>query len=413
MTASLRVLGATELRAADGREPPIVRQPKILALLTWLALATVDGFRRRDQIVGLFWPELEQEAARGQLRKMLFALREQLGTDAVLTRGEAEVRLNGEVVWCDAVALLREAQPNRALAHYRGELLEGLFPEGVAQEYHDWLSEQRRILRERAAAAAWDCAGLAEENGDRPGAAAHARRAVELAPDDEQGVRRLISLLDRNGDRIGALKVYGALVQRLQAEYGVEPAPETRKLARRVQASRKGESHETPPTPPPALGAAEAAPGVGSLARRPRGRRLAAAAVLTVALGTMVAVAAVRDTRPAAGSVGLMTLRSIGGGRSGIEATRLTEELSQAFVTAGFDLRAGSQGQVAAHVEGAVQAGNRLRVTLRLVRVRDGMALWAGTYDAELADAGAAERIAREAAVAIGPRLRAMADSSR
>jgi len=28
---------------------------------------------------------------------------------------------------------------------------------------------------------------------------------------------------------------------------GVEPAPETRKLARRVQSARKGESHETPP----------------------------------------------------------------------------------------------------------------------------------------------------------------------
>jgi len=75
-----------------------------------------------------------------------------------------------------------------------------------------------------------------------------ARRALELAPDDEQCVRDLISLLDRAGDRGGALRVYSEWQARLFKEYGVEPAPETRKLARRVQSARKGESHETQPT---------------------------------------------------------------------------------------------------------------------------------------------------------------------
>jgi hypothetical protein len=93
--------------------------------------------------------------------------------------------------------------------------------------------------------AAWECSSRADL-ADGAEALELARRAVELDPDDEEGVRRLIAVLDRYGDRAGALRLYTEWRARLQAEYGAEPAPETRKLVRKVQAHRKGESAETP-----------------------------------------------------------------------------------------------------------------------------------------------------------------------
>jgi len=168
-----------------------------------------------------------------------------------VSRGEGEIRLDFGRTWCDAVALVQHVKNGwwtEALALYRGELLEGLFPEGVAQEFEEWLAEKRKNLREQAALSAWECSRIEEERGDRKAAAVMARRALDLSPDDEDGVRRLIALLDRHGDRGGALRVYSEWQARLLAEYNVEPAPETRKLARKVQAARKGESHETPPT---------------------------------------------------------------------------------------------------------------------------------------------------------------------
>ena len=66
----LRLLGHTELRGVEESSAGANLLPaKRLALLAYLALETADGFRRRDQIVGLLWPDLSQEAARAQLRK--------------------------------------------------------------------------------------------------------------------------------------------------------------------------------------------------------------------------------------------------------------------------------------------------------------------------------------------------------
>jgi DNA-binding SARP family transcriptional activator len=246
----LRIFGHTELSRPGGRTGSgLLRQPKRLALLAYLSLSTADGYRRRDQIVALFWPDLDQAHARTQLRKLLHALRSMIGAEALLTRGEEEIRLDPERVWCDAVAFTRsikERQWGEALELYRGDLLEGLFPGGVGQEFETWLEDQRGMLREQASQAAWECSSRADLAGRRAEALELARRAVELDPDDEEGVRRLIAVLDRYGDRAGALRLYTEWRARLQAEYGAEPAPETRKLVRKVQAHRKGESAETP-----------------------------------------------------------------------------------------------------------------------------------------------------------------------
>src|SRR5438445_6450927 len=63
-----------------------------------------------------------------------------------------------------------------------------------------------------------------------------ARRAIELAPSNEGLVRRLITLLDRQGDRAGALEAYAAFARRIAAEYDAEPAAETKALLAAVRA---------------------------------------------------------------------------------------------------------------------------------------------------------------------------------
>jgi len=447
----LRILGPTELTGPDPTAAEsVVRQPKRLALLAYLALTTADGFRRRDKVIALFWPELDQSQARTYLRKALFGINEALGVEVFATRGEDEIRLDPAALHCDAVDLPRltsEGRCHEALGLYRGDLLEGLFPEGVAQEFHEWLENQRRILREHAAAAAWECSRVEEERGDRKAAAVMARRALDLTPDDEVGVRRLMTLLDQHGDRAGALRVYSEWQARLQAEYGVEPAPETRKLARKVQAARKGESHETPPTMAsvaavPATveaGVAQGHGGTGAREGEPASVRASGrtarvgAAVLIVAAVAVGGITLGRSgTRRAAdlSSVAVLPLREIGGAGQGVEAERVTEELTTALAQLqGLTVRSTSRARdaleqggdvdrigrrlgVAYVVDGSVQRGpGRLRVTLRLVRTSDAVALWAGTYDSEATDPMAAAQQTVEAAAAqVRARLAPAAD---
>src|SRR4029078_8149672 len=61
-----RPLPARPLRGARGRRgggrpaPAILAQPKPLALLAFLALSPRGRFQRRDRLVGLLWPDLDQ-----------------------------------------------------------------------------------------------------------------------------------------------------------------------------------------------------------------------------------------------------------------------------------------------------------------------------------------------------------------
>src|SRR5688572_11402670 len=122
----LRVLGSTELNGPLKDADSLIRQPKRVALLAYLAISTADGFRRRDQIIALFWPELDQSQARTYFRKSLYAIREAFGDEIFVTRGEEELRVDAARLWCDAVALvehLRLQHWSEALAVYRGELL--------------------------------------------------------------------------------------------------------------------------------------------------------------------------------------------------------------------------------------------------------------------------------------------------
>jgi len=429
----LRILGHTELSRPGGRTGSgVLRQPKRLALLAYLALATADGYRRRDQIVALFWPDLDQAHARTQLRKLLHALRSVIGSDAFRTRGDEEIRLDPARVWCDAVAFsrnIKERQWTEALELYRGDLLEGLFPGGVGQEFEDWLEDQRAVLREQASQAAWECSSAADLAGRRSEAVELARRALELAPDDEEGVRRLIAVLDRYGDRAGALRLYGEWQSRLQAEYGAEPAPETRKLVRKVQAPRKGESAETPAslktlTPPsgrsngPVNSAALAGTEVATAKRkRPRLHLAMAGAVVVLVMVAGIGLIRTRGDRGpdavetrAGWVVAVLPLRGFGDSSDTRVGEGLAEELTTALAqTKGIVVRSTARSRealrgggdvaeigrrlgVAYVLDGSVRhASQRLRVAARLVRVEDGATIWAAAFDADDADLIAAE----------------------
>ena len=249
----LRTLGALEL---VGPEPSavgaLVSQPKRLALLLYLAAATPPGFHRRDTLLSLFWPELDQPHARGALRNALSFLRPQLGVGAIVTRGD-EVALDRTAFWCDVSAFLacvESGAAEEALALYRGDLLEGFYVPD-APGFESWLEGQRNHLRGRAGEAAWALATIEEQGGNWASAAGYARRAVALSAEYEKPACRLIELLDRAGDRGAALQEYQALEARLAQELEVLPSPETLSLIDVIRSRAIPRQGLKPPSSPP------------------------------------------------------------------------------------------------------------------------------------------------------------------
>ncbi len=326
-TLEIHVLGPVEV-LIDGR-PLVVDTRKALAILVLLAVEARPF--AREELAALLWPESDDESARGALRRTLSVLRAALGgrwlavdRSVVALNSGAGVDLRTLVAATpsgDAAALARAA----GLA--RGPFLAG-FSLRDSAEFDDWRAAQA-VAAEHAVAALLDrLAAVAEADGDLAGAAAAARRQVDLDPIDEPAQRRLISVLARSGDRAGAIRQYRACVALLERELGVAPLPDTTQL---YEAIRDGRVGVASPAAAPALGPESPDVAVDrsvAAVRQPSAPPVAARLPM---IGRDAALASVLAAHRAATHDGRIVLLA---GEAGIGKTRLAEE-AIAAVSAG------------------------------------------------------------------------------
>ena len=421
----LRVLGSVRLQSSSERDVEVLaRHAKRTALLAYLATALPRGLQRRDTLLALFWPESDAPHARAALSQALYVLRTALGEDAVVTRGEGEVGVNAETLWCDATAFeaaLDVGRPGDALALYRGDLLEGFFITG-APEFERWLERERARLRERAAEGAWT---LAEERAaarDAVEAARWARRAAQLLPADEAVVRRLMTFLIGQGDRAAAIRAYEEFVATLARVYELEPSAETCALA---DAIRQAEPHAWDARGARPLGVAarpeDATPlpssPLGSVRLAPVKRTGIAATLALLVISLLASGWFLARARPGARSaeaagtprrLSVLPFANLGASADEYFADGITEEIA-ARLAAIDRLRVigrtstgrykrtdktipeiGRELGVSYVLEGSVrwerspQGQRRVRVTPQLVSTVDGTHLWAAVYDEPL-----------------------------
>lgn len=233
----LRTLGSIDLREADGRRfDSVLLHAKRVLLLAHLGASYPPRLHRRATLLALFWPDLDEVHARGALRHELYELRRALGTGVLVGDGADAIGVDPGRIRCDVVAFeaaLDAGQLEDALKLYAGEFLAGL--EVGAGELERSLENARARLMRRAASAARLLAARAEERGDLDAAVSWSWRETELAEYDESGWQRLILLLDRIGDRGGALKAYDSLAASLRDALEIEPSPETTALVDQIR----------------------------------------------------------------------------------------------------------------------------------------------------------------------------------
>ncbi len=318
----LNLLGPHVLRGSDGREiTSLPAQPKRFALLAYLALGS-SGYQRRDTLAAMFWPDLDQFAARRALRNTLYHLREALGDDVIITRGDDAVSINGAVLTTDVTRLGEAVDAGRhedAVTVYRGELLAGIHFANAGETFEEWLAGERRRVTELVLRAVEALVQRDEQAGNFAGAAYWAQRACSLMPGDEHWLRRAMALLDRRSDTGGALHIYEAYARRLAGDFEATPSAETQALAARVRDGTHKPIPRQPavlpaaPTNPAASddaaqrapsAAATVAPAASPSPRRPRYRRRVAiwGGVLVAIIATAIMVARLTGTR-AAGAV--------------------------------------------------------------------------------------------------------------
>lgn len=250
----LALIGPPRLVAPDGGEVALPTR-KTRLLLAWLA-SPAGQAHTRERLAGLFWPDRGAEQARASLRNALSRLREALGPEALTADREtvtlSSARLVTDVADLERLAEHDGADPEALRALPGADFLEGVV--GEAGDLDDWIAFERarlRALRERALhAAARSCL----DRGETALAEELAARLVALDPLREQSHRLMMRVHASRGDRSRAIARFHELRTILRRELQVEPAPETLRLAEEIVRAERA------PAPAPATPSAPAAP---------------------------------------------------------------------------------------------------------------------------------------------------------
>jgi serine/threonine-protein kinase len=415
----LRTFGSLGLRTSQGEElQTVLAQGKRTALLCYLAAARPRGFHRRDTLIGLFWPEVDQHHGRAALRQALHFLRQALGPEVVPSRGPEEVGLDFKRLRCDAVQFqqcISHGETERAVELYEGPLLNGVYVSD-APEFERWVSSERERLAKMFADALQSLANVAAEKCDYAAAAQWLRRLADHDPCSSQIARQLMTMLAASGDQAAAIMHAQVHTQAVRADLETEPAAEILDLAERLR--QEPQRSSAPPLARAAgqyLTSADAVPQTSrqappARAKRWRRLRYSAAAALVALISLAVYSVGVRQgaaVTPRSVRVAVLPFENLGSAEDDYFAAGLADDLVNRLAgvqrlsivnpsDGGFDTPEGLEGYanpglgaeftLRASIERVQCAGapQRLRVIPSLVRVADGVQLWTDAFEEDL-----------------------------
>ena len=421
MKAALRFLGGVSVEV-DGK--PLsgkAGQRHRLALLA--LLSTAPSGLSRDRLVGLLWPEADAERARRLLSNALYALRQGLGDNAMLTVGDT-VRLNPEHCASDVLtfdAAVRAGAHEQAVATYGGAFLDGFFL-ADNPEFEQWVDGER-ASRARAYATALEALALqAQSAGDIGAAVEWWQRLASHDPYNSRTALRLMRALEAAGDPAGALRHARAHEALLHQQMGVAAPAEVSAEVERLKAAHADTRIE-------AVAPLMLPPVTSRRARLLSPRSAAVAfALIVLALGAMVVTnwpkTDATDARPVVAVLPFKSLSAdsqqayFSDGLTDLVITELARVPGLAVISrTSIDEVRGQQSapQIAAKlnaqylVEGTVlRDSGRVRINVQLIDGRSDKHVWADKFDREWADVFAlhsdvARGIAERVGVAVKP----------
>ncbi len=363
----LRLIGRMEAWTLHS-ESVLPAGRKTRGLLAIVALASPRPVLR-TRLAELLWSRRPEEQARASLRQEIHRLLDTLSTASrdVLSVTRDSLALRPGVAWVDVEEIARAtADDPSALRLMDGELLEEL--EGVDPALDIWLSAERERLRDRARSVVEVL--LARQDAPET-IIGVAQQMLQIDRAHEGAWRAMMLAYAARGERGLAMQTYDRCRATLAERMGATPSPETIAIA---DAIRDGRDVRAPdPTP--------AAPTFEKRFDRTTTRGGAKVGVLPLTLvGTTeeeahLAIGLAEEITGALARFRWMFLVSSSSINQFLQDTRNEAALRRTF---GLDFV----------LDGSVQrVGPRLRITVRLIDLRDGsQVVWARRFDRQTND---------------------------
>ncbi|HYZ61521.1 MAG TPA: BTAD domain-containing putative transcriptional regulator [Acetobacteraceae bacterium] len=343
----------------------------------------------RSRLAELLWSRRPEEQARASLRQEIHRLLEVLAPagQEILTITRDSLALRPGVVWVDVDEVLRATTTHPgALALLDSELLEEL--DGVDPAFDVWLHGERERLRDRARSVA---EALLNEQVAPEALIPVAQQLLAIDRAHEGAWRALMRAHAERGERGLAIQSYDRCRAVLADMLDAVPSPETQALLAEIR-SGKAVRPVTPPAPAPP----ERRPELSLSARiGPRIGVLPLTLMGTEETENHLALGLAEEITAALSRFRWLSLVSTSSITQFIQETRDDTALRRVL---GLDYL----------LDGTVQrAGKRLRITPRLVDLRDGsQVVWTRRFDRLVEDLlTLQDEVAAESVAQIDPEL--------
>lgn len=254
---AISLLGTPRMQVDDKHFSIHTRYRKAMGLLGYLA-AEPNKPHSRELLATLFWPELDDTAARVNLRQVLSSLARSF-QDALIESPIIADRQSISFHLRDSIALdiLQLESPlgtckfdcrqqgchmfDQPLTELPDSLLTGDFLAAYSlpgcEEFEEWLTLRRAQFRIRQVNLLQTLVNCSRNLGDTEQAIAFIQQLIRLDPDDESHLRLAMCLYIEVGRREAALKAYDTYTQRLERELGVQPQAPTIALHETIASS--------------------------------------------------------------------------------------------------------------------------------------------------------------------------------
>ncbi len=222
----LQLLGEPKLGPGSDSFPLERKDAALLALLA------IDGVTARGKAAALLWPDVDDDAARNNLRQRLHRLRKRAGRDVALTTGDVLRLADGVSHDLSGVAETLA----QGVANATGELL-GSLEYADCDQLEEWLQAAREQWRSNRRNALAEIAAKLEREGQIALALQYGERLLADDPLREHAHRQLMRLHYLRGDRAAALRAFQRCRDLLKRELATAPGKETLELAALIESS--------------------------------------------------------------------------------------------------------------------------------------------------------------------------------
>lgn len=240
-TLSLRLFGTIEV-FRDGKPVDDFVTRKAQALFIYLAATRKK--HTRAQLATLFWPDLSEQSAKNNLRRVLPSLRKRFAEHLTITNHtiafarnapyELDIERFVDADTSDGVASMPVAQLRIKADLYRGEFLQG-FHLPDTPEFDQWVLLEREYFRQQSIRLLTALAKCYLQSRDTDDGLATTKRLLEIEPWYEAGHHLQMLLLAQSGQSTAALAQYESCRKLLADEFGTEPSATMRSAYEQIK----------------------------------------------------------------------------------------------------------------------------------------------------------------------------------